>query len=500
MIFTQRPQIGILKALGYSNRQIVIYYASFAIIIGLVGAILGTVFGLLLCGIMTQAYAMYFNLPTYTASYNLSTISYGFLLSLSVALAAGWLAARKVTAIHPAEAMRPELPQAKGKSSNGLLLSRFRLPLEWKMSIRSISRNRGRFALTMVGVTFSVGLLIIAFSFNDMIDNMMNDYFYNSQSYDLLVRFDKVLREHDLTAVEQIDGVLKVEPFIEIPVRIHYQGRKEEDILVGYGRNMTLKTIKINNQSTSIIPEDGIVLAERTAKKLGVSIGDVVEVETLMLVGPPYRETIRVIGESEQMIGGLSYINLLRANQIFNERSLVSGAMLQVERGKTEEVEQQLNEMLTISAIISPDKEIKTFEDNLGAVVYAVSIMVIFAFILGFAIVFNTSLMNFLERKRELASLKVMGFSRKELSRLLLNESIIQSGLGILLGLPFGKILAHYYIASVETDMYSFQAAVYPLTYFYAAASATVFVLIAHRLAVRDLKNINLVEALKNKD
>ncbi|PKM76618.1 MAG: hypothetical protein CVU90_11745 [Firmicutes bacterium HGW-Firmicutes-15] len=501
MVKAQRSQIGVMKAMGYDNYRIMVHYASYALAVSILGAVLGTFLGLILAGSISQMYAQFFNLPGGMQGYNMKAIFYGFILSLSVGVAAGLTASRSVARIHPAEAMRPEPPQNSGKS----LLEK--LPLlwkelnpGWKMTLRNIGRNRGRFMLTLMGVVFAVALLIIAFFTNDAVDYIMQRYFYVGQTYDLSIRFNSLIQEKELLDINRMDGVQKVEGFLELPVKIHYQGKTQDEVLLAYPSDLSMKTMESGTGQPIQVPPDGILINQRTAAKLGVKEGDEVELETLLPIGPVHRDTVKIMGETRQLIGGGSYINLQRANRILQERNLVSGAMLKVETGKVGFVESEINKMLGVSSVLSRQKELQNFQKNMASMTYSVSLMILFAVVLGFAIVYNSSVMNFAERQREIASLRVVGYSTQEVSSLLLKENLLQSLFGVLLGLPFGRLVAGAYVKSVSTDLYTLPVIIYPLTYLFSALGGIIFIMLAHRFAIKGIKDLDLVATLKNSD
>jgi putative ABC transport system permease protein len=501
MVKAQRSQIGVMKAIGYGNYRIMAHYVSYALAVSILGAVLGTLLGLILAGSISQLYAQFFNLPGGVQGYNIKVILYGFILSLSVGIIAGLTASRSVTRIYPAEAMRPEPPQSNGKS----LLEKWpplwrNLSPGWKMTLRNIGRNRNRFALTLLGVVFAVGLLIIAFFINDAVDYMMQRTFYEGQTYDLSIRFNSLIQEKELLDISRIDGVQKVEAFLELPVKIHFQGKAEDEVLLAYPPDMSMKTMESGNGLPILIPPDGILINQRTATKLGVKEGDEVELETLLPIGPIHRDTIRIMGETRQLIGGGSYIDLERANRILQERHLVSGTMIKVETGKVGFVEGEINKMLGVASVLSRQKELQNFQNSMASMTYSVSLMVLFALVLGFAIVYNSSVMNFAERQREIASLRVIGYSIQEVSALLLKENLLQSGLGVLLGLPFGRFVAGAYVKSVSTDLYTLPVIIYPLTYLFSALGGIIFIMLAHSFAIKGIKDLDLVATLKNSD
>lgn len=501
MIKGKRLEIGVLKALGYSSRSIILHYTGYSVSTSLLGCAMGTILGAGLTSAISGLYAEIFNLPQAIGSINYQAVLYGSALSLGVGATTGLIASRGVVKINPADSMRPNPPKKGGR----IFLERWewiwkRLDSTWKMSLRTAFRNRGRFTLVLLGVTFSVGMLVMSLFSNDTIDYMIKKQFFENQGYDYLVRFSAPLKEHELLNISRIEGVLRAEPIFEIPVRVHYNGNSQEDSLQGLNVITTLKKITDKNGKPLSLPEEGVLISEKTAVKLGVREGDWVEVETLLGTGPSRRAALKIAGVNQQLVGGGSFVSIDQANDILQEKSLVSGVMLKVDPGTFHVVEKKLDDMTAVSSVLSRQKELANFNKNLEAMIYSILIMVMFAMVMGFAIVYNSSVISFSERKRELASLRVIGFSNREVSGLLLKENVLQSLLGVALGLPLGRLMTQGYISAVSTDLFTMPLVIYPQTYFLSAAGGLLFIWVAHLVAVRGVKKLDLVDVLKNRD
>ncbi|MCD5406403.1 MAG: ABC transporter permease [Desulfotomaculum sp.] len=501
IVKSQRLQIGIMKALGYSGWRVMWHYTSYALAVALLGVLAGTGLGLWFATMMTQIYAQFFNLPQAIEQVNLQVISYALLFSTAVSIIAGLIAARSIVAINPAEAMHPEPP----KKGRHIALERWqwlwqRLDSTWKMSLRTAMRNKVRFGITLLGIIFSVGLLIVAFFFNDSVDYMIQEHFYEGQHFDYLIRFDSPLKAAELLNVNRIDGILKSEPFFELPVRLHFNHQSEETLLLGLLPDGTLRTISDQYGNVIPLPEKGLIIAQRTADELAIQTGDTVTVETLLGRGAIHHTDVKIAGISRQFIGSESYISLQQLNRILQEQQLISGAMLKIDTGQAQTIENSLKEFVNIASIVDLQKELEGIYQQMDMMIYFTGTMVIFAVVLGFAIIYNVSLISFEERKRELSLLRLLGFKNNEISSLLLKENFLQSVLGIALGLPFGYLMALSYVRALETDLFTFPMAVYPTTYFLAALGGVFFITVAYLLARRRVKRLNLIETLKNKD
>ncbi|NMA14791.1 MAG: FtsX-like permease family protein, partial [Clostridia bacterium] len=501
IVKSQRLQIGIMKAVGYGSYQILFHYTGYAVTVGIIGAVLGTILGILLATVASSAYALYFNLPETIGGVNIEAVGYGFLLSLGVSVLAGLIACRGVLAIHPAESMRPEPPKGSGK----VILERWswlwkRLDPTWKMSLRTIGRNKMRFGVVLLGIIFAVGLLVVSFFMNDSIDYMLTKHYQEEQRYNYMIRFTAPVSEYELLNISRLDGVIKTEPVFELPVRIHFQGRDEEDLIVGLPQNVTLRHLTGHQGENISLPAEGVLIGENIAGKLGIEVGDIIRVETLLGLGPTHWVDVKVAGINRQLIGGGSFMEITQVNRLLREHLLASGAMLKIDPGKRGEIEKALNEMTAISSVLSREKELENFVKNLDSMVYFVGIMVFFAVTLGFAIVYNSAVISFGERKRELASLRVVGFSLKEVSALLWKEYFLQGVLGILFGLPFGYLMALSLIKALSTDLYTLPLVIYPATYAFSALGGAIFIAGALIFTVRGVRDLDLVDVLKDRD
>ncbi|OPX86187.1 MAG: outer membrane-specific lipoprotein transporter subunit LolE [Pelotomaculum sp. PtaB.Bin104] len=501
MIRAQRLQIGIMKALGYNNKQIMTHYTAYSLATSLLGALLGTLLGVGLASAMSGLYADYFNLPRAIGGVNTFAALSGLGLSLLVGAASGLFVSRGVLAINPAEAMRPEPPKIAGSVFLERLTWFWRvLDSTWRMSLRTALRNRGRFATVLAGVTVSVGMLVISLFTNDIVDYMIDKQYYVNQRHDYLVRFESPVKESDLLEISRIDGVIKVEPIFEIPVKISFKGRSEDDLLQGMPPDATLKLLEDREERPLRLPGEGLLINERTAAKLGVREGDRVEVETRFSTGPSRQSSLTVVGINRQLVGSGSFVSLEQANLVIQERHLVSGVMLKVDPGLAGALEEKLSDMNRVASVLSRQKELDNFNEYIGVMIYSITIMVAFAMIMGFAIVYNASVISFIERKRELAALRVLGFTNREISALLLKENLLQSVLGVAAGLPFGRLLGQAYINAASTDLFTMPVVIYPLTYVWSALGGVCFIAVAHLLAVRGVQKLDLVNVLKNGD
>ncbi len=501
MVQVQRGQIGIMKAVGYGNVSLLALYGGYAFAAASIGAVTGTALGYFFAGLMTKLYLLFFNLPRLEEALHFRAAGLVFAATLLVGTLAGLWAARGVLAVSPAESMRPASPRSFRpvffENIPGLM---DKLSLGWRMSLRSIGRNRFRAVVTTLGLIFAVGMIVVSVFARDSMDDLMARHFDREWRFDYLVRMIKPVRGSDLLSISGLPGVTAAEPFFELPVRFHFLGRSREDVLFAMKQGTRLARVIAMDGHELDFPEEGFFMDWYAARLLGVKAGDDVEVETILGLGPPRKTLLRVAGISRKAFGSASSIGLSEANRLLNEQGIASGMVLKTDGSSDSLLESRLGEMINVISVTSKQKEVEYLEKNMKYLYYSVGIMVFFSVILGFAIVFNASSLSFSERRRELASLRVLGFSVGEVSSLLWKENLLLLAAGTFLGLPFGKIMAEAYAVGVSTDLFTFEAVIYPLTYAFATLGGLLFILVSWRLAVRGVKKLQPVETLKAND
>jgi len=501
MIKTQRSQIGIMKALGFDNAQIIFHFSSYAILICTGGALLGIGSGVLMASYFSDLYAMFFNLPRAIGGVNYQVILYSIILSLGLGALAGFSASRPILKISPAESMRPQPPTSSIRS----LVEKWnwlwsRLSSSWKMAFRTISRNRFRMLVSILGISSAVALLILSMFTNDAVDYLMDQHFNRESNYDYMLSFNQPIKESELLNISRLEGVELIEGYFTLPIRVYQGGRSEEDVLVGIHPSSTLKHPTREDGTFIPIPQEGMLISRRSAERLGLKVGDTVELETLLGLGPNRYAQLKIVSINYQLFGNESYVSLAQANRIIHESQLITGALIKVDPGRAAGIEKALSDMTGINSIVSRQKERDNILSMMDSMIYMVGVMIIFSVILGFVIVYNSAIMGFNERKRELASLLTLGFTRQEVAGIMWKETIPQALPALVLGLPAGKVLAELYFSSMQFDMWYMPVVIYPLSYALAALGGLVFVLLGQWAASRGIKKLDIIELSKNID
>lgn len=499
LIATQRTEIAVLKAFGYNDREVAFHYLQFAFAAVLIGTIVGVIAGVWLGGGMVGIYTEYFDFPalTYRFRWPLAVIA----VSVStLAAALGALSAvRRAFRLPPAEAMRPE-PPASFKPG---ILERAGigqvLPAAGRMILRNLERQPFRAFASALGVAFSVSVLVMGLFSFDSIRYMMDLQFGVAQQEDLSLTFNRPLSMAARYDLSHLEGVLRVEPYRVVPVRLHNGHREEELAIMGMETDTRLRRIVTFGGDIYPVPSHGIVLSRLIADRLRIETGDSIAVEVLEGARPTV--AVPVAGVVEDFLGVAAYMELEELLRLTRSPESISGAFLQVTDESRADLNAQLKTLPSIAGVADPAEVLRAFEEQL-----AQSIFISFFFILGLsavisvAVIYNGARIALSERGRELASLRVLGFSRREVAILLLGEQGIVTLAAIPLGWLLGYGLAYAMAAGLQTEAYRIPFVMGPSTFFWSAVVTFVAAGGSAWIVRRRLDRFNLVEVLKTRE
>ncbi len=482
-------------------------FTAYSLAITTAGTILGLLAGSGLAGLVSNLLEQSMELPKSGGGVNWLVLLNSTVINAGVGLSSGLLASWEVTRINPAEAFHRELPAAYEKT----FIEEWRrlwtvLHSSWKMSLRSISRNRARFIATTMGITATVAMILIAIYFTNSRDFLLYRFFNVENRYDYTVRFNSPVKKNALVSWNDWPEIRKLGPVLEIPVTMSNPGAEglsinyKEDIIIGLEPEGRLREIFNSRYERLYVPEEGILLNQVVADKLGLKVGELVEVETKPGLGPSRRVRLLVRGIDRQNIGGNSFVSLGQANRILDGNDAINAVMVKSDSLKFNSLENRLAQIPGVASALSQEKQKQNAVRLMVALTYFTTIMIIAAMAIGSSIVYNNSIMCFNERKRELASLRVIGWREEDIARLLFNEIILALLLGITIGLPLGKYMGGLYLQAISTETFVWPVVLYPSTYVISAVTTTIFALAGHLLAMRRVRELDLVEVLKDRD
>ncbi|MCX7921241.1 MAG: FtsX-like permease family protein [Clostridia bacterium] len=499
LISTQRTLIGVMKAFGYTNKRILLHYILFSLLISVVGSVLGVAVGPYISKYITAMYTRIYSIPVLDFKFYWDILFTGVLLSMSFCLIAGYSSAKRILSIQPAEAMRSERPT----SGKRIFLERIKLiwgslNFGWKMSIRNIFRSRQRSIFTILGFIFTIMLFMISIFFIDSIDNILVQHFYKFQQQDYKIVFSKPASYYDALELSKVKGVRRSEPIMEIPVEIKKGWNKKNTLLVGLVDDNSFYNLIDENQRPIQLPNDGMLMAKSIADRLMVKAGDTVTVR--FFAGTVKEKDVKVAGIVKQYTGFSCFMSLKQEGSLLEEGNFATGALIKADKGMYSAVKEELFKIPGVEVLENRLNDYKAFTKFLELTYMFIALMVLFASIMGFAIIFNTTVINITERRREFASLKVLGYTRGEVENVILRENLLLGFIALLPGALVGRLMCGMLGKMFVNDLFVLDVLVYPRTYIMAFASIFVFIICAQMANRNSISGLDMVEVLKNRE
>lgn len=502
IVAVQRSQIATLKAVGYTDREVGAHYLALCGVIVTLGTVLGVALGAWLGRAMVGLYTEYFHFPVFVYRLHLDVVASATLVSLGSAFVGALVTVRSVVRLPPAEAMRPPAPAVY--HHGGVLASSGVLdlvPVSVRMVLREAGRRPTRLILSAVGVAFAVSILVVGRYMADAMDNLMDTLFHVAQREDLSVSFSSPQPDRAVRSLAHLPGVWRAEPTWAVPVRFHAGAVHRDSALIGHAPGEILRAIVEHPARRVPLPDRGVVLTRKLGEILGARAGDVIEVERLD--GAHRRHRVAVAALAEELFGLQGHMQLDALTRLFGEPPTVSGAQLLVEprRGAVFEVQQRLKDLPVVRGVSRRESAIEQFQAQSGKTMLATTlIMTLFAAAIALGIIYNNARIALEVKSRDLASLRVLGFTKAEIGALLMGELGLQVALAIPLGLLFGKGLTWLVAQGVDAETFRFPVDISPKTYLFATATALVISAGSALLVRRQLGALDLIGVLKTRE
>ena len=499
LVATQRDQIAVLKAFGYGNTAIALHYLQLALGPVLAGAVVGTGVGVWLAVALSRIYARFYQFPIATYTQDWSVVGAAFLVAGGAALLGAVGAVRRAVRLPPAEAMRPEAPAAYRA---GIVE---RLGLERLMSsagrivLRNIERRPLRALLAVTGIALATAIVMTGWFMFSAMDVMKQIQFEAVQRYDVMVVFGLPRSARAAWELTTIDGVRRVEPFRVVPVRLRHGHLAKRSAILGLEPGSELQRLVDRDMTVRDVPRGGLLLSDVLAGKLGVKAGDTVTVE--VLDGKRPVRNLVVAALSRDVIGSSATMSLAALHEMLGEGGTLSGAYLSVDRRLAPQVYRTLKETPAVSGVVVRESVLRGFEETIAqSFSISITMMVAFACIIAAGIVYNGARVALSERGRELASLRVLGFSRGEVTRLLLGEQVLLTLAGLPVGLFLGYGLAWLVAYRFESDLFRIPLVIRPATIAYSLAVVIGAALLSALAVRRRIHRLDLVAVLKTRE
>ncbi len=495
----QREQIAQLKALGYSSYQVGGHFLKYVLVIGLLGALIGGIGGRMLGGGLVQMYTLFFRFPSLVFQMDYSALGLALFVSLGASVVGVLTVVWQAVKLPPAEAMRPE-PPADFKPSlfERIGLTRFFSP-SFRMALRNIERRPWQAVFTASGLALATGLMVLPGAMSDSIDYLLTFQWNSQQRQDVAVFLSEPGSAKSFHDLENLPGVIRAEPIRSVPARLIYGHRHRKLSVTGIDPSANLNRLLDENGNAIDVPKQGLLMSEMLAQVLGAKIGDEVEVQVLEGKRSVLRLPIR--GLVTDFAGVAAYMDISALRQALQEGDTVNGAYLALDHQRWDEFMRTLKDTPAAAVVMVKRDQLAAFRETTGQSIGIIrTLYFVLATIVAFGVVYNSARIALSERSRELATLRVVGFSLSEVRSVLAGELAILVLLALPLGLLFGRGLALFIMSSFSTETVRLPIVINASTY-----SIGIFVVLAasvlsFALVSRMIGKLDMVGVLKARD
>lgn len=544
MVHAQRSQIGFLRAVGFSRGAVLVHYASFSLAVGTIGGVFGAVLGHYLAILTTRWYTQYIELPFFEVSPKWAVVLGGFGLAVVITTLSGLFPARAAARLAPAEAIGVEVPNI-GRAP---LIEKYlnflrRLSLLARLPFRNFLRNPRRTVSSVAGIASGATLLLVSAGMMDSSAAMVDFYFKHSISYDIMASYLNPQTEFETSRMKEWPGVRVVEPVLALPSKL-VNGDKTHNILIyGVKPGSSLLTLTTKEGARIPVKSGGLMIAESTAEKLQTWEGGTIRLtlpnqvtpETpelsvqraltpleqleLQLATPTYRETLfapsRALLDTDldkrihissivyQPIGTTAFAPIEEVRGWYGSAlelppRAVNAVVMTVDPAYVSGVERKLYDTEGIASVEVPRYTLEEINEMMEQSQAFFNVMLLFSIALAGVIIFNSTLMNVIERTREIATLRTLGLSVSAASRMIWVENMLNYAVGMAVGLLFGTWLAGRFIQAYDSESFNMQAVIFLKTYIITAVGILVTVMLVQIPGIRYIRKIELSKATKD--
>lgn len=498
-IDTQREEIGLLKAFGYSDGAVGWHFVKFALAIAALGLALGWLVGAWFGVQITELYREYFHFPVLSFSIAADIFVVSAAVAIAASSAGALIAVSKAVRLNPAVAMAPPQPASYRESFLERLGLLGRLGATGYMIVRHITRFPARSGMTVVGIALSLGLLIATLQFFDSVTLMIDSFFFRAQRQDVTLRFVELRADSVHADVARLPGVIRAELRRGVGAELAHGPREKRVSILGIDPNSDLSQQVDARGATVDLPPSGLLLSERLAEHLGAKPGDIVEVN--VLEGRRARELVPVTRIIDEYVGLAAYMNRAALNRMTGDGEVADSAWLKVDPTREAALFKQVKETPGVFTISLQRRAYEMFRTLLDQnMMTMVSFYVGFAGIIAFGVAYNASRITLSERAHELATLRVLGYHKREVALILVGELALLTLLALPIGCLIGYAMAALMMELFTTDLYQIPLGLQPATYGWSTIVILAATAFSCAVVVRRVQHLDLVRVLKTRD
>jgi putative ABC transport system permease protein len=499
LVAGQREQIGTLKAFGYGAREILAHYVGIALLIGCAGALLGIWLGVELGQRIAGLYRDFYRLPFLDFIVPARVLGLAFAVSLGSALVGAVVPVLRATGLAPAEAMRAEVPWRKRWLRLDRLGPLRRLSQAHRLVANNLLQRPLRTTLTWIGLALGTAVIMMGRFQNDAIDDMVNRQFQRAQRQDLSLYFVTPATPRALTELASLAGVTRVEAQRSVPVRVRFRAASYRTALVGLVPDARLRLPLDSGGRPIVLPPGGLLLTDYLAELLGARPGDLIQLETL----DGHRQVLykKLTGVVSEAFGAQAYLPLETLDRELGDGARVDGAVLAADRASLGRLFAELQRRPAVAAIDQRLVGIRNFYDSMAETILTFTLVsTLFGMVITAGVVYSSARVALSERSRDLASLRVLGFTAAEVGYLLLAELTLLTVLAVPLGFALGRALVAMLVLGFDSDLFRIPNYISPATYGLAGLCSLGTALLTSLAIAGRVRELDLVAVLKARD
>ncbi|HEX4923787.1 MAG TPA: ABC transporter permease [Bdellovibrionales bacterium] len=499
LISLHRPQIATMKALGYSSSKVFTHYLKLIVVMMAIGALPGIALGGLLGIYFTNLYRYYFRFPELSFSLDMNAALIGIAAGIIPGILGALTSLAAAARLRPAEAMRPPSPPAFHANlldNIGLIKN---ATAQSKLIWRNLFFRPARLALVVLGISAAVAVVVASAAWGDMINYLIETQFQRIQREDVAITFLSPQKQGGLRELANMEGVIAVEGYRNVPARIRFLNHKRELGLMGWPESAQMRQRLDSEFQTIPLPDHGLLLSRFFQKKWDMRPGQLVDIE--ILEGAQRTIQVSVTGFTDDLIGISASMKIEELWRILQEEESYNMAALKADPNRMSELYVRLQELPKVGSVSIRRALYKGLETTFGEMIRASTlVLILFALVIAVGIVYNSVRVSFSERAWEMASLRVLGFDKSSVFGMLLSEVGVQVLFAAVPGCLLGFYLVHLSVKLIHMETFGFPVVIKGATYAEAVLVVLVALAISSWAVYRMISRLSLAEALKARE